>query len=753
MITHIRNYSLAAIVLLALLLQACSASKFVPDGEHLLDKVVLKSDVKDFDASQLAPYIRQQGNSKWFSALKIPLGTYSLAGEDTTKWINRTLKKMGEKPVLFDTLQARLSCEDLQLAMRNMGYMNSSVTLDTYRKGKKLMAVYTLHPGTPYRIGRFSYDIQDEKVGEVLDSLDTNHLDDQRFTGKLFSVNALDGERKRVTKLLNDNGFYRFHKDYISYSATADTLGQTVDVTLHLRPFSDSNAELPQPHPRYTIRHVAFSGEDGRLPLRRKVLENSSAIEEGKLFSISDLQSTYNRFGRLGAIRYTNIRFSEVADSLPSDTLGLFTADNPHMLDCNIQLLPHKPNTITFLPEGTNTAGNLGAAASLTYQNRNLFRGSEQLSVQLRAAFEAITGLEGYENHDYEEYGIETKLLFPRFVAPFLSHSFKKRSTASSELALSWNFQNRPEFHRRVFSATWRYKWSNASRNTAYNFDLLDLDYIYMPWVSATFKHDYIDVASSRNAILRYNYEDLLITKIGFSLTYSDATKAIRANAETSGNVLNAMSRVFDFEKNSNSQYTLFNIAYAQYVKLDFAYTHIFHIDDASQLVMHGAMGVAYPYGNSTMLPFEKRYFAGGANSLRGWSVRELGPGTFRGTDGRIDFINQTGDMKLDLSMEYRSKLFWKFSGAAFVDAGNIWTLRNYPDQEGGQFKFNKFYRQLAASYGLGLRLNFDYFILRMDMGMKAVNPDYDTSRDHFPIFHPRLSRDFAFHFAVGLPF
>jgi outer membrane protein assembly factor BamA len=168
---------------------------------------------------------------------------------------------------------------------------------------------------------------------------------------------------------------------------------------------------------------------------------------------------------------------------------------------------------------------------------------------------------------------------------------------------------------------------------------------------------------------------------------------------------------------------------------------------------LHSDFGIAYPYGNSTILPFEKRYFSGGANSVRGWHVRGLGPGTFKGTDGRIDFINQTGDVKLDINVELRMALFWKFYGALFADAGNIWTLREYEEQPGGQFKWGKFYKQLAAAYGLGIRLNFDYFVVRFDMGMKAVDPAYDENTEHYPIAHPRLSRDFAFHFAVGMPF
>ena len=274
-----------------------------------------------------------------------------------------------------------------------------------------------------------------------------------------------------------------------------------------------------------------------------------------------------------------------------------------------------------------------------------------------------------------------------------------------------------------------------------------------MPWISATFKNDYLDNADNRNAILRYNYEDLFIMKMGFALAYNDGENALRANFESAGNLLNGLSKGLGFKTNSEGQHTLFNIAYAQYVKLDLDYTHLFQFDKRNALALHAGLGVAYPYGNSTILPFEKRYFSGGPNSVRGWSVRELGPGKFKGTDGRIDFINQTGDVKLDLNAEYRTSLFWKLQGAVFIDAGNIWTLRNYEDQPGGQFKLSEFYKQIAAAYGLGLRLNFDYFILRFDLGMKAINPAYDSQNEHWAIIHPKLSRDFAFHFAVGLPF
>ena len=194
------------------------------------------------------------------------------------------------------------------------------------------------------------------------------------------------------------------------------------------------------------------------------------------------------------------------------------------------------------------------------------------------------------------------------------------------------------------------------------------------------------------------------------------------------------------------------NIDFAQYVKADIDYAKNFVIDERNSLVFHAGLGVAVPYGNSKSLPFEKLYISGGANSVRGWRVRSLGPGSYRGDGNTIDYVNHTGDIKLDLNLEYRTFLFWKLNGAAFIDAGNIWNIRNQGIQTEGVFKFYRFYKQLAVSYGLGIRFDLDFLILRFDGGMKAINPMY-TGRDHFPIISPNFKRDFAFHFAVGYPF
>lgn len=722
-----------------LILSSCSASRDMPEGQVMLNKVSVVADGKypDVNPSQLKNYVRQKGNSRWFSAVKIPLGVYAMAGEDTTKWINRTLRNMGEAPVVYDTLQARLSCENLQRALQNLGYLDSQVELYTEVKGKKLNAVYVLHPGAPYFIRNVSYDIRDSLIARLLAG-DVHKLNQ----GDKLNVDNLNQERSRITAYLQDNGYFRFHKEFINFRVDTVQSTHKADVTLLLRPYRTSDIQDTL-HTRYTVRNIDYASgdpQDSVIHLRKNVLRENTFIREGKPYSASGLQNTYNHFGRLGAVKYTNISFEQDPDSA--------------LLDAHIQLQTNKPSTLSFQPEGTNTAGDLGAAASLTYENRNLFRGSESFSVQVRGAYEAIRGLEGYSNQDYIEYSVESRLSFPRFMMPFLSSEARRRTIATSELSLTYGTQNRPEFHRRVLSAGWRYKWSPLSSRNQYQFDLLNLNYVFMPWISDTFRKEYLDNPTNYNAILRYNYEDLFIMKTGFGFSYNDGKTAIKTNIETAGNLLSLGSAIFGGNKDDLNQYKVFNIAYAQYIKGDIDYTHHLISGYNDQLVFHVGLGIAYPYGNSIILPFEKRYFSGGANSVRGWSVRSLGPGRYKDKDGNINFITQTGDIKLDLNLEYRTHLFWKFGGALFIDAGNIWTIRDYPSQPDGQFQIQNILKDLAVSYGMGLRLNFDYFIIRFDMGMKAVNPAYKTEdENHFPLIHPRLSRDFAFHFAVGLPF
>ena len=767
-----RKVQLYLYITLVALLTSCSVNKFIPEEHYLLDEVHIISDTEEVQPSMFTSYLRQNPNAKWFNLVKVPMHIYCLSGKDSTNSFNRFLRKLGDAPVIYDANVTQKSQKEIEKAVRNMGYMRAKVELDTEIKKNRMKLNYRIKAGRPYIIKHIAYNIDDMTINDFIEK---DSAQSYLRPGMPFDVVTLDNERNRITKLLQNNGYYKFNKDFIVYQA--DTIRNTfqVDLTMKLLPFQLKKEDVPTRHRQYTIRNVNFLTEDNlvnqennytgyqslqhkglqifyqdKLYIRPNTLANFNYIRPKELYSEQDVQNTYTSMGRLRALKYTNIRFDEVLDN------------DSAQLDANVLLTKGKNQSLSFEIEGTNSAGDLGAAASMTFQHRNVFKGSETFTMKVRGAYEAITGLqEGYENDDYKEYGIESSLNFPEFKFPFLSADFKRKIRATSEVSLSFNSQNRPEFTRTLASAKWGYRWVDR-KSSQHRFDLLDVNYIYVPWKSENFKN-YLENLTDRNSILIKSYEDQLIVRMGYTYTYNSANDksrtstnrnsySIRMNLEEAGNLLYLGSKAIHSAPKEDKGYVIANIPFAQYIKGDIDFARNWNIDERNSLVFHISMGVAYPYGNSQVLPFEKRYFSGGPNSVRGWSVRSLGPGSYKGTEGNMNYINHSGDIKLDVNLEYRTHLFWKFNGAAFIDAGNIWNIRDYEGQEEGTFRFNRFYKQLAVAYGLGLRFDLDYLIIRFDGGMKAVNP-MKTGKDKYPFLRPKFSRDFAFHFAVGYPF
>lgn len=758
-------------ILFVTLLCSCSVQKFIPEDQYLLDEVNISSDTKEVKPSSFISYLRQNPNAKWFNLVKVPMRIYCTSGKDSTVWLNRFLRKIGDAPVIYDENLTRKTQQEIEKAVKNMGYMRAKVSLNKEIKRNKLKLSYQIEAGRPYTINQIAYNINDIQIQELIDKDSIHSL---LYEGMTFDVVTLDSERQRISKLLQGNGYYKFNKDFIVYQADTISNAYSVDLTMKLLPYQKKKEDIPTQHKQYKIRNVNFLADDNimdpdkdmtlydtiqykglnvyyreKIYLRPNTLATFNYIRPQSLFNEQDVQNTYASFGRLRALKYTNIKFNEI------------TQNDSVMLDANVMMSKGKNQSISFEIEGTNSAGDLGAAASMTFLHRNVFKGSETFTIKVRGAYEAITGLqEGYENGNYKEYGIESSLNFPEFKFPFLSSEFKKKIKATSEVSLKFNSQIRPEFTRTLASAAWSYRWSGR-KHSQHRFNLLDINYIYVPWKSKTFE-EYLQNLSDRSSILIKSYEDQLIVRTAYSYTYNSALNkekmsnrhsySLRLNLEESGNLLYLASKTIHTKPKVEKGYVIANIPFAQYIKGDFDYAHNIHIDQRNSLFFHIGIGIAYPYGNSQILPFEKRYFSGGPNSVRGWSVRSLGPGSYKGNEGAMNYINHSGDIKLDLNIEYRTHLFWKFKGAAFVDAGNIWNINEYEGQENGTFRFNRFYKQLAVAYGLGLRLDLDYLILRFDGGMKAINP-MESDKNKYPFVHPEFGRDFAFHFAVGYPF
>ena len=754
-----------------LLLSGCSVSKFIPDGQYLLDEVHVRSDNKEIKSSEMYSYVRQKPNSKWFSLVKLPMYIYCASGKDSTKWINKFLRKMGDAPRIYDPSVAEETRMQILSAVQNKGYLGAEVVLEEKLKKNKIDAYYRISTGNPYMISSINYNIEDYVIRDLLmnDSIHSNLVEGMRF-----NVNVLEEERNRITQYLLNRGFYRFNKDYITFQA--DTVNGTyrIDLTMNIALNEQNDGNNNSLHRQYKVRKVNYLMDidnlatvrnnpetdtveynqlsiiyNDRLFLRPGVIASHNRIESGKLYSNRDVMATYSSLARLGILKYSNIRFVEH-----------FENDSSY-LDAYVSLSKNKNKTLAFQIEGTNSAGDLGAAASVTYTHRNLFKGSETFNIKVRGAYEAVTGLEGYANNNYTEYGVESSLEFPEFMFPFLKSDFKKSVNAKSQVSAKYNWQIRPEFERTLASAAWSYRW-NSKKRASHRLDVLDINYIYMPYRSNTFI-EYLNYMDEINPLLRYSYEDLFIVRLGYTYTYNSAgvstqqtakksSYSIRFNIEESGNLIYGLSKLIHKKPSDGESYRVGNISFAQYVKMDFDFAKNIMIDDRNALVFHIGTGIAVPYGNSKSLPFEKLYFSGGANSVRGWSVRSLGPGGYRGASGSLDYVNHTGDIKVDMNVEYRTHLFWKLNGAAFIDAGNVWTLKDRYSDSTGQFSFRRFYKEIAVSYGLGIRFDLDFLILRFDGGMKAVNP-METGIDRFPLIKPDFSRDFAFHFAVGYPF
>ena len=735
-----------------MLLCSCSSKKYLAEDEFLLDKVSISVDSSEISPSMLSGYVRQQPNSRWVSVVKLPLGIYLMSSPKSNNGLNRFLRKMGEAPVVYDSALSERSKVRIHDAMFNMGYLHAKVcTRETY-EGHKVRVHYDVSAGMRYYVDSIHLDVADTVIAKEMDKVANATL---LKKGMPFDANILNQERSRITAYMNDNGYYTFNRDFIRYVADTIEGDHRVHLRMLVSEYVDPAVNESRRHQKYTIGRVQFSYDrSGGSPiwLRKSTLNNSVSLIPGELYRESDLTDTYSRLNRLPAVAATNVRLE-------------YNDQDSSLIDVDVAITPARLNSIQLGLDGTNTAGDLGVAVNFTYQNRNVFHGSEVFSLKLRTAFEAITGLTGYADQNYFEYGIDAGMMFPDFIFPFISRDYRRKSKAITEFNLTYASQDRPEFHRRVLTGAWKYRWGGANGKKQHRFDLLDINYVFMPWISETFYNTYIKNPESRNAIIAYNYKNLFIVKLGYQYQYSSEGLAtpmgiygkdaysLRVGAEAAGNLLHGICNLAQTNVNEDGQRTLFNIAYAQYVKFDFDVSKSIRFSNRTSMAMRFALGVAYPYGNSHVLPYEKRYFSGGANSVRGWSVRSLGPGSFIGTDGNIDFINQTGDIKLDMSVELRMHLFWKVDGALFVDAGNIWTLRDYKDQPGGQFRWDTCWEQIAVAYGLGLRLNLNYFLLRFDAGMKAINPAYQDSERHYPLINPNFKRDFAFHFAVGLPF
>lgn len=734
---------------LVLCLMSCNTTKFVPQGEYLLNKANIKvEDTKEVAISDLKNYLQQKQNTEILGFWKLQLGIYNTASLDTAKWTSKNARRIGEAPVIYAPELTDRSMVQLKKAMQNKGYFTAQVDTTITVKDRKVNITYHVTAGEPYIIRRYRVGFEHEELKQI--------AQDQRrliSEGMQFDVDMLNQERQRIARAMRRNGCYYFDEDMIQFVADTTRLKKQVDVTVKLSDYVTqlSPEEQAQVFRHYKISHVHFhiDYEIGRAPegermrasmkgnyeftwvgdqlLRENVLIRNCPIQPGDKYNEVRVERAYSNLNQLAPIKYVDISFDPISED---------------ELDCHIVLSRSKLNSISVEAEGTYSAGDWGIAAGVGYANRNLFKGAEEFT---------IDGRTSYEWRQNGGRAIEAKastgLKFPNSLA----------------IDLNYNYQTRPEeYTRSIFGAGLQYQLGQRSTRLQHQFRFADISYVYLPWISDAFRDQFLQSTN----ILKYSYENHFIVGWGYSGSYSSFLSRqpyrsyanVNYNIETAGNLMLGLAEAFRFPTDSEGKYTLFGTRFAQFAKADVSFTYNQIFNPSHRLVYHADLGLAVPYANSQAVPFEKRYFAGGANSVRGWTARSLGPGGYRGNGSMIDFNNQSGDIRLNLSVEYRAKVWSIIELAAFMDAGNIWTIFDYETQPNGQFHWNEFYKQIALAYGVGVRLDFSIFVFRVDFGVKL----YDPSRMYGELYGTQWrtipnglnwQEDMSFHFAIGYPF
>ena len=712
------------ILLLAVLFASCNTTKFVPQDECLLNKAKIKCvDDKTVSTNQLRSYLRQKQNTEVFGFWKLQLDIYNTAPTDTTSKSNKRLarnaRKMGEAPVIYDDELTGVSMQQLRQQMSNMGYFNARVDTEKVVKNRKVNLTYLITADQPYKVRNYEVDIPNDAVRAIAES---NRC--QVKKGEQFSSAVLDAERARIATAMRNRGYFYFEKSMLEFTADSTLNSHEVDVKIHFAPhvFHLDSAASANLWRQYYIREVSYNLD--KPFLRQSAIRRASRLRAGDRYAEWRLERTYARMNALPPVKYVDISFTPVGDSL---------------LDCTVTISKGRLNSISAEVEGTYSAGDWGIGAGVNYSNKNIFKGAEVLSLGGRASYEwRANGGRAIEAK------AEMGLLFPSQV----------------KVNIAYNYQQRPdEYTRTIANAGLGYsiprkpgdKWTHS-------FNLIDINYIYVPWMSEVFRSTFVN----RSSALLASYEDHFIVDWSYlgSFTTYDRRHPDRSylqlalRAETAGNALYALAKVAKLQQDENGSYMLWKIPFAQYAKGDINFTYHGIVTPKHHLVGHIGIGVAVPYLNATVLPFEKRYFGGGANSVRGWQARTLGPGTFRGIGRAMVYNLQVGDIKLDMNLEYRFKVLNFLELAAFTDAGNIWTIHDYENQPGGVFG-KDFIKQVAWSYGVGVRFDLSIFIFRVDFGVKLHDPSRITAGTQWRTAPNGLCwrDDMTFHFAIGYPF
>lgn len=729
-------FLMAALSAIAALSFSCSTTRVLEDGQYRLaaNKVEVKGDSK-FNPKEIESYIKQKPNSYIIFGWNPFLNLYNWSGKNPDKAVNRFIRKMGTAPVIYQPSQVESSTENIKRHLEYLGYYGSDVRSDIDVKGKKVKVTYSVTLGKRFRIGEITYSVPDGEFKEDF-LADTSEITVR--SGDYLSEDALEKETELRASAMRRKGYFGFTKNYFSFEAdtlnSPDTAGLLMTVKEYTR---NQTPEYARPHRKYYMGKVTLS-YDKDLKFNDKVLRNMCTLHPGDLYDEKEVNTTYSRLSALKMFSGVNVSMN------PRDS---------GIVDCDITLTRSRMQGFKVNLEGsTNSTGLIGISPQISYYHKNIFHGGQWLNLGFLGNFQFKYNDRSVKSN---EFGVSAGLSFPEFLG-LPNSMFKGPSVPRTEINASYNYQNRPEYTRNMISTSYGYSGSLRNGKFFYQFYPIQAKIVRLTNLDPNFY-----TTLSGNPFMRDAYQNHFDVGSGLVAYYTTSTALVpketyeyaRLQLDASGNVLSLFNKAMKSDEYGSR--LIWNTPYSQYIRteLTLGKTFVFGKNGGQALAIRLLGGVGYAYGNSSTIPFEKQFYSGGANSMRGWQARSLGPGNSK-ADTTFVIPSQTGDVKLEANLEYRFPMFWKLCGAVFTDVGNIWTLKETDGDDGyhTHFDLKNLAGSLAADWGIGIRVDLNFLILRLDMGMKVYDPSLDTARWRSP--SQWLKKDgYTLHFGVGYPF
>ena len=720
----------------AVLSFSCSTTRVLGDGQFRLadNKVVVDNDRK-FNTKEIESYIKQKPNSYIIFGWNPFLNIYNWSGKNADKGINKFLREIGTAPVVYQPSQVEASVENINRHLEYLGYYGSDVRSEVRVNGKRVTVTYSVTLGRRYRIGNVSFAVPD---GEFKEDFYADTAAVSIRPGDFLSEDALEKETERAASMFRRKGYFGFTKNYFSFEADTLARRDTADLLMTVKEYTrNQTAEYARPHRKYFFGDVSIS-YDNDLKFNDRVLKNICTIRPGAMYDEREVNTTYSRLSALRLFSGVNVALN------PRDS---------GIVDCDISLTKSRMQGFKVNLEGsTNSTGLIGISPQVSYYHKNIFHGGQWLNLGFLGNFQFK-----YDDRSVKsnEFGVSAGLSFPEFLG--LPNSiFKGPSVPRTEINASYNYQNRPEYTRNMISTSYGYSGSLRNGKFFYQFYPIQAKIVRLTNLDPNFY-----TTLSGNPFMRDAYQNHFDVGSGLVAYYTTSTALVpketyeyaRLQLDASGNVLSLFNKAMKSDEYGSR--LIWNTPYSQYIRteLTLGNTFVFGKNGGQALAIRLLGGVGYAYGNSSTIPFEKQFYSGGANSMRGWQARSLGPGNSK-ADTTFVIPSQTGDVKLEANLEYRFPMFWKLCGAVFTDVGNIWTLKETDGDDGyhTHFDLKNLAGSLAANWGLGIRVDLNFLILRLDMGMKVYDPSLDTARWRSP--SQWLKKDgYTLHFGVGYPF